>query len=175
MKPQPSSHLIYTVPLIISLTLSCTFALAGPLTNDPQGFYGIKWGHSLIESPQLTKFDSQKSLDYYRPRDLAPSIWGIPVTSIKLLSINDQFARITIHYRGEKAHQALLNELESKFGEITHPPGSMMRGLNQEYSWRGSSTEISITYQGLSERGFLAAQSRILAAEVMNTISDQSF
>ena len=91
------------------------------------------------------------------------------------MTLNDQFAQAHIHYQGEKTHEAILDYLESTYGKNSLPPGSMMRGLNQQYFWRGTVTEISLTYRGLAEQGFISIQSQILAAGLMNAVSDQLF
>ena len=48
----------------------------------------------------------------------------------------------------------------------------MIRGLNQEYSWRLEDTEISLSYRELGERGLLTIQSRILAPRFLELLSD---
>jgi len=50
----------------------------------------------------------------------------------------------------------------------------MIRGLNQEYSWRLDETEISLSYRGLGERGFLMIQSRVLAPRFLELLSDHT-
>ena len=160
------------VSLIIGLSTPC---LAGTIENDPMGFYGIKWGHSLVNHPKLSQIDSEKEIAFYRTKNSNPTAWGTPVQSIKFLTLNDQFAQAQIHYRGEKSHQAILRYLEGSYGKNSRSPGSMMRGLNQQYWWRGAVTEISMSYHGLTERGFISIQSRILAAGLLNAVSDQTF
>ena len=145
------------------------------ISNDPMGFYGIHWGHSLINHPKLQKVDSDNNIAFYSLNNTEPKAWNIPVKSMKFLAWNDQFAQALVHYQSKDTHQAILAYLESTYGKHTLAPGSMMRGLNQQFSWRGNITEISITYRGLTERGFISIQSRILAAELMNAVSDQSF
>ncbi|MGB0911204.1 MAG: hypothetical protein ACPGYT_12645 [Nitrospirales bacterium] len=146
-----------------------------PISDDPMGFYGIQWGHSLINHPKLLKIDSDNNIVFYGLNNTEPKAWDIPVESMKFLTLDDQFAQARIHYQSEDTHKAILAYLESTYGKHTFAPGAMMRGLNQQYSWRGTVTEISVTYRGLTEHGFIAIQSRILAAELMNAVSDQSF
>ncbi len=145
------------------------------ISNDPMGFYGIQWGHSLINHPQLLRIDTDNNIVYYGLNNAEPKAWDIPVESMKFLALNDQFAQVLVHYQGQDTHQAIITYLETTYGKHSLAPGSMMRGLNQQFSWRGTETEISVTYRGLTEHGFLAIQSRILAAKLMNAISDQSF
>jgi hypothetical protein len=39
----------------------------------------------------------------------------------------------------------------------------MMRGLNQQFNWRGPNTEANLTYQENVERGFVSIESRNLS------------
>ena len=145
------------------------------IENDPLGFYGIEWGQSLADRSEFQQIDSDNVVDAYTLKEPHPEVGGVPVESIKFLTFSNRFAKVTIHYKGKDIHRSLLNYLESEFGEIELNPGAMMRGLNQQYTWRGPETEITVTYQGLVERGFMAVESRILAPEIMNATQDQSY
>ncbi len=79
-----------------------------------------------------------------------------------------------IRYRNEDTHNRIKQALESEFGKIRHNRGSMIRGLNQEYSWRLEETEISLSYRGLGERGLLMIQSRILAPRFLELLSEHT-
>ncbi len=152
-----------------------SWSIAGTINNDPQGFYGIQWGHSLITRQEFIQIDVENKIASYRLKKSEPDAWGIPVKSIKFLTLNNQFAQALIYYQGEETHRSLLDHLESTYGKNKLSPGSMMRGLNQQYSWRGQLTEILMTYRGLTARGFISVQSRILAAGLLNEVSDQLF
>ena len=164
-----------TVFLLLLFFGHSTFGIAGTILKDPMGFYGIRWGHSLVNHPNFIQIDSEKDIIFYGLKNTEPKVWGIPVQSMKFLTLNDQFAQALVHYQGENTHQAILDYLEVTHGKNEFSPGSMMRGLNQQHSWRGTNTEISITYRGLTEHGFISIQSRILAAGLMNAVSDQLF
>ncbi len=168
---------LYIPAFVLALFLfgQSIYSIAGTMANDPEGFYGIRWGHSLAKHPKLLQTDSDNKIVFYGLRQTKPIAWGIPVESINFLTLNDQFAQARIHYQGQHTHLAILDYLETAYGKHEYSPGSMMRGLNQQFSWRGSTTEIAITYRGLTEHGFISIQSRILAAGLMNAISDQSF
>ncbi len=159
-----------------SLLLWAPFALGGtPIENDPQGFWGIPWGKSLAGRHDLKKIDTLPTFDIYSPATDNLQVEGIPVDKVKLYVLNDQFARALVHYKGELNHHSLLKSLESRFGKIDQAYGSMMRGLNQQYSWRGPETEITLTYHGYRERGVLTAESRILAPRFLDAFSDNAF
>jgi hypothetical protein len=145
------------------------------MEKDPLGFYGIKWGQSLGNRPEFVRIESEDHIDTYALNTPNLQIAGIQVDSIKFLTHDNRLAKVTIHYRGENNHLSLLKYLESEYGEIDLQRGSMMRGLNQQYTWRGPETEITVTYRGLVERGFMVVASRVLAPRFLDSVSDHSF
>ncbi len=96
------------------------------------------------------------------------------MTSILYVSLDDQFARVIIRYQGEQIHKQVLRFLEGQFGGLDRIPGQMARGLNQQYTWRGSETEISLTYQAGTERGYIFIDSRTLAPRFNDSITDSA-
>jgi hypothetical protein len=88
--------------------------------------------------------------------------------------VDDQFARVTIRYQGEQIHKQVLHFLEAQFGPLEHIPGQMARNLNQQYNWRGSETEINLTYQASTERGYVFFDSRTLAPRFNDHIADSA-
>ena len=146
-----------------------------PIEQDPNGFFGITWGNPLAHRKDLQEIDSSDTLHVYTLKQGTPQVAGIPMESVKLYGLNDQYARAFFRYKGEATHQSLLQHLESRFGKSGPSHGGMMRGLNQQYTWRGPETEITITYHGFRERGFLAAESRVLAPRFLDVHGDNSF
>ena len=76
-------------------------AHAVPMVNDPNGFQNLAWGVTLTARPDLEITRAGPHVNEYRLRESAPSYAGIPVESLRLLSVDEQFARVTIHYQGE--------------------------------------------------------------------------
>ena len=138
----------------------------------PPGFQGIPWGSALAELSQFVLVEPDDRVDIYEYKEGPPQFANEPVDFIKLYTIDAQFARVMIRYRNEDTHNRIKQALESEFGKIRHSPGSMIRGLNQEYSWRLEDTEISLSYRELGERGLLTIQSRILAPRFLELMSD---
>ena len=138
-----------------------------PIHNDPNGFFGIPWGNPLADRNDLKEIESDESLRVYTLKSGKPLIEGISMGSVKLYTLEGQFARILFRYQGKAIHESLVDYLETRFGKINTDYGSlygsMKRKLNQQYTWRGPDTEITITYHGYRERGFLVAESRDLA------------
>ena len=144
------------------------------MTDPLQGFQGIPWGSPLSERTQLALVDLDGRVKIYEYREDPPHFAQEPVEAIKLYTIDGQFARVMIRYRNEKTHNRLKQVLVSQFGDIRRSPGSMVRGLNQEYSWRLEETEINMSYRGLGERGLLVIQSRILAPRFLELLSEHT-
>ena len=138
-----------------------------PIHNDPNGFFGIPWGNTLAGRDDLKEIEADESFRVYTLKSGKPFIEGISMGSVKLYSLEGQFARILFRYQGKAIHESLMDYLEARFGKINHEYGSlygsMKRKLNQQYTWRGPETEITITYHAFRERGFLVAESRVLA------------
>ncbi len=159
------------------------FALAllvagAPLThavtmqNDPKGFHEIAWGASLASRADLEVTRPGAHVNEYQVKGSMPSFAGVQVDSVRLLSVDEQFARVTIRYRGDPAHKTIMAYLEREFGSVEHIPGQMMRGLNQQYNWRGTETEINVTYQENTGKGFVFIDSRTFAPRFNDMLGD---
>ena len=163
------------ISILAFLLLSGTAISGTPIEQDPKGFFGIMWGKPLAHRENLTTIDSSSSLQVYTLKQEHPNLEGIPMESVKIYGVNDQYARVLFHYQGAATHKSLMEYLEEHFGPIDQPFGTMMRGLNQQFTWRGPETEITITYHGFRERGFLSAESRVLAAKFLHINGEHSF
>lgn len=178
-------HLLRVIKSIVTklALLSCGvfFLLSGPaiggtpIQQDPKGFFNMTWGSPLANRNDLKEIDDSNVLKIYTLKQGNPHVEGIPMESVKLYGLEDQYARALFHYKGASTHQSLIRYLEDRFGKIGPSHGGMMRGLNQQYTWRGPDTEITITYHGFRERGFLTAESRVLAPRFLDVHSDHSF
>jgi len=147
-------------------------AEAGQMLNDPKGFHGIAWGTGLQSQPDFEIARRGEHVTEYRLKNVAPALADIPVDSILFSSMDDQFARVTIRYHGDHTHTRVLHYLEQQFGPIERLPGQMIRGLNQQYNWRGTDSEINLTYQAGTERGFIFLDSRTLVPRFNDFIAD---
>ena len=149
-------------------------AHAVPMVNDPKGFQSLSWGVALTTRPDLKIASAGPHVNEYQLRDSQPLFAGIPVESLRFLSVDQQFARVTIRYQGDDRHKQILTYLEQQFGSLERIAGQMMRGLNQQYNWRGTDTEINLTYHANTERGFIFIDSRTLAPRFNDHITDSA-
>ncbi|WHZ17696.1 MAG: hypothetical protein OJF52_004549 [Nitrospira sp.] len=147
-------------------------ASAITMANDPHGFRNLQWGAPLTDIPELAVANAGSRITDYEFRDRPPVYHDIPVESLHLSAVDAQFARVTIRYRGVQTHTRVLQFLEQTYGKIERIPGQMMRGLNQQYTWRGPDTEITLTYEANRDRGYLFIESRTLAPRFQDQISD---
>src|SRR5690349_9878103 len=111
-------------PLRIMQHLGCVSALllltAGPgfaitMANDPQGYQDLSWGTPLTDVPDLMVARENTHTIDYEFRDRQPVYADIPVESVQLSTVDAQFARVTIRYRGEQAHKQVLQFLERTY------------------------------------------------------------
>ena len=161
--------------VIFALTLCLlrpSLSDAVSMTNDPKGFHNIVWGSPLKTRTDLETTRKGPNFVEYQFKNTPPTFANIPVESLRLSTVDDQFARVTIRYQGEKTHERILAYLETEFGRTEHLPGQMLRGLNQQYNWRGTESEINLTYQASTERGFIFLDSRTLAPRFNDLLAD---
>ena len=145
------------------------------IEQDPKGFWGIPWGNSLQDMEEFIEIDETGMVRTFTLKEGEPQVGGIPMESMKLYTLKGKYARAIFHYRGETIHESLMHFLEINFGKTEVAQGGMMRGLNQQYTWRGPETEITVTYHGFRERGVLAAESRVLAPLFFDAFPDQAY
>ena len=164
---------------LILIVLGLTLFLLRPcptdavsMTNDPKGFQNIAWGAALQVRTDLEPTRKGANFTEYQFKNTPPSFANIPVESLRLSTVDDQFARVTIRYQGEETHKRILAYLEREFGKTEHLPGQMLRGLNQQYNWRGIESESNLTYQASTERGFVFLDSRTLAPRFNDLLAD---
>ncbi len=147
-------------------------AFAVPMTNDPRGFRELSWGVSLADHADLTVVRADDRVIDYRLKESPPRYAETEVESMVFSTIHNEFARVTIRYRGEETHKKLLTYLQQTYGTIQKIPGQMTRGLNQQYNWRGPETEINLTYESNQDRGYLFIESRTLSPRFNDHIRD---
>jgi hypothetical protein len=170
---QPASQ-TWPLVLMIAIVIGAGSAWAVPMINDPKGFHDIPWGTPLSSRLDLETIQAGPHIiEYLRKREPS-SFAGTEMTSILYISLDDQFARVMIRYQGEQVHKQVLRFLENQFGGLERIPGQMARGLNQQYTWRGSDTEITLTYQAGTERGYIFIDSRTLAPRFNDYITDSA-
>ncbi len=150
-------------------------AWTGQMTTDPKGFFNMAWGRSLAENPDLMLVEDGEQLRQYELKRGPFMLGDAEVDVLKFGSIEDQFARVTVRYHGQRTHEKVLQYLQAQFGPIERIPGSMLRGLSQQFNWRGPHTEVNLTYDRGQERGFVFIESRTLAPRFNDSLPEHAF
>jgi hypothetical protein len=140
--------------------------LAVPMTNDPGGFLNIPWKSSLEGRVDLSKPEGEGRVKEYNLVRTPLRLGDVPVSSIRLVTIDAQFARAVVRYQGNDTHDAMLAALQRWFGALDLTPGQLAAGAQpqQQFTWRGNDTEINLTYDVKREQGVLYVESRALAS-----------
>lgn len=165
--------LAFTSLVSVILTTSLIQAIS-PISHDPQGFEGIKWETALHTLDHIIFIDSDDRIQSYQFSKDTLEFADTQVESLRLQSIDGKFARVMIRYHGDNTHQAIMTYLIKNYGPVIHKPGSMLRGLTQENTWRGDETEANLNYREHGERGFLMIQSRVLAPRFLEQSSGRT-
>jgi hypothetical protein len=155
--------------MIVALALPVA---AADLANDPKGFDGIAWGVPLDGRPGFERVENAGRIKTYERRGGSFTIGRSQVDSIRYVEIDGQFARVMVRYRGKATHDAVLADLQAQHGPSDYGQGQMIRGLNQQFNWRGTDTEINLNYESRREQGYLFYDSRALAPLFNDHVGD---
>ncbi|MDH4301827.1 MAG: hypothetical protein OEV51_07100 [Nitrospira sp.] len=173
---RPAHHTMRIWPLAAMFVtmIGAKAVWAVPMANDPKGFHDIPWGTVLSSRQDLEAIRASSHIVEYLHKEKLSSFAGAEMRSILYVSLNGQFARVVIRYESEQVHKQVLSHLEGRFGQLDRIPGQMARGLTQQYNWRGTDTEINLTYQASTERGYIFIDSRTLAPRFNDDITDSA-
>ncbi|MBI5855878.1 MAG: hypothetical protein HZB35_11770 [Nitrospirae bacterium] len=167
-------HPMPTALLLLLVLLATSSVMAGPMTQDPQGFHGLLWGTALSHSPDFVLADAASRIKGYEIEDRVPRLGDTPVDLLRFVELEGRFARVTVRYHGKDTHAKVMAYLQQEFGPIDRSPGAYTRGAGQQFNWRGSETDVNLTYDATRERGFVFIDSRLLAPRFNDMITDSS-
>lgn len=173
--PQLPRTTFFAFTLIALFFTTASIVQAISMSKDPEGFRGIAWGANLASVEGLELKHAWDHIKEYRYTSDHPHLGNEAVELVKLTTVEDKFARVHIRYQGKQTHKRILAYLQKTFGTIERIPGSMVRGLNQQFTWRGPHTDINLTYQGMGERGFVYIESRELAPRFTDLLPNGAF
>lgn len=151
---------------ILAVLLMYNTVLAVPMIEDPNGFEGIPWGATLSESETFGKVEDAGRFKTYEIKAGSPTIGPAKVESMKFITIDDKFARVTVRYQGKEAHEKILAWLQTRFGPLDRTPGQFSVGPVKFYAWQGFETEITMRYESQMDRGIIFFESQILRNKV---------
>lgn len=114
---------VFGLSALLAITLR---ADAVAIAKDPKGFQNIPWGTSLAGQPHLTLARTGQHVTEYQLKNGPPRFAETEVDSLLFSTVNGQFARVTIRYRGEttppKDHDLSRTQLRGP-GTRTWPNG----------------------------------------------------
>ena len=96
----------------------------------------------------------------------SPTLGPTKVESIKFITIDDKFARVTVRYQGKDSHEKILAWLQTRYGPLDRTPGQFSVGPVKFYAWQGFETEITMRYEAQMDRGIIFFESQILRNKV---------
>lgn len=146
-------------------------AAAVPIAQDPRGYEGIPWGAAFQESADFVVVESSARIMGYELSH-PPTLGPVRVDSMRFLTIDRKFARVVVKYQGRTTHQQILAYLEQTYGPLDRTPGQLSVGALVLHNWRGTETEINLTYDEKRERGTIFFESRALAPTFQDAVSD---
>jgi hypothetical protein len=171
---RPATPVLLLLFLFLPLPLPPD-ATAGEMLNDPNGYRGIRWGAKLAEAADLTLVETVERLSEFDLKGGTPPLGEAKVETMRFIAIDEQFARVIIRYTGKGTHDKVLAYLQTQYGPLDRTPGSMMRGLSQQFNWRGDNTEVNLLYESARDRGFVFIESRILAGKFNEGINEHGY
>jgi hypothetical protein len=136
---------------------------AVPMKDDPKGFEGIPWGAAFSETADFALVEKGRRVQGYELKQGPPSFGPAKIDSMRFVTIDGQFGRVTIRYHGLDTHRQIVEFLESKHGALDRTPGQIAGKAVKQGSWRGEDTEISFTFDSRTDRGIIFVESRSLA------------
>lgn len=146
--------------------LSTQTAYAAPMVKDPKGFEGIPWGAAFSETADFVLVENDPRVKAYELKQGPPPLGPATVDVMRFLTIDGQFARVTIRYHGIDTHRQIVAYFQSTYGPLDLTPGQITRGAVQQLNWRGDETQIILTYESHKDRGIIFFESPALASRI---------
>ena len=151
----------FLIGALCSLILSGALAFAVPMQNDPNGFEGIPWGATFSETDTFIKIEDTGKSQTYELKTGAPSLGPVRVDSMRFVTSEGQFARVTVRYQSKAIHDQILVYLQSLYGSLDRTPGQIAGGSVKFFSWTGFETDVTLRYETGTDRGIIFLRARI--------------
>ena len=161
------------VAVASSLLWLSSAAFAVPMKEDPKGFEGIPWGATLSESETFGKIEDAGRLKTYELKGAPPSFGPAKVESMRFITVDDRFARVTVRYQGKATHDQLLTFLQSRYGPLDRTPGQYTGGSVKIFAWQGLETAVSLRYETRTDRGIIFFENPSLASRIEGAMAPE--
>jgi hypothetical protein len=150
-------------------------ASAVPMQNDPNGFEGIPWGATFSETDTFVKIEDTGRSQTYELKTSTPSLGTVRVDSMRFVTSEGKFARVTIRYQGKATHDQILGYLQSLYGPLDRTPGQITGGPVKFFSWTGFETDVNLRYETGTDRGIIFFESQELRRKMTDSNSSTVF
>ena len=176
-RPRAAAWLLRTslLCLLLSIVLRSILAFAVPMQNDPNGFEGIPWGATFTETDTFMKVEDAGPSQTYELKTGIPSLGPVKVDSLRFVTSEGKFARVTVRYQGKGTHDQILAYLESLYGSLDRTPGQIAGGPVKFYSWTGFDTDVTLRYETGTDRGIIFFESQELRRKITDGNSPTVF
>jgi len=135
-------------------------SLAVPMLKDPKGFEGIPWGASFSETSEFLLVENGSRIKGYELKQGPPELGSAKIDSMRFLTFDGRFARVVIRYHGQQTHERIVSYFQSLYGPLDRTPGQISKGPVQQFNWQGEDSEITLTYEGMKDRGIIFFEHR---------------
>ncbi|MBX3236449.1 MAG: hypothetical protein KF814_09870 [Nitrospiraceae bacterium] len=136
------------------------------MANDPNGFEGITWGANLADSDSFVKVEDAGRLRNFELKAGVPTLGNSNVDSMRFMTIDGQFARVTVRYHGKEVHDQVLGYLQNQYGPLDRTPGQIAGGVVKFLSWQGWDSEITLRYDTRTDQGIIFFESQTLRSKL---------
>ena len=153
----------------LSLILQSTLASAVPMQNDPNGFEGIPWGATFSETDTFVKVEDTGRSQTYELKTGSPSLGTVTVDSMRFVTSDGKFARVTVRYQGKATHDRILTYLQSLYGPLDRTPGQIAGGPVKFFSWTGFETDVNLRYETRTDHGIIFFESQELRRKLTDS------
>jgi hypothetical protein len=168
-------HHISPIGLLFSLILHGVPASAVPMQNDPNGFKGIPWGATFLETDSFMKVEDTGRSQTYELKTGTPSLGPVKVDSMRFVTSEGKFARVTVRYQGKATHDQILVYLQALYGPLDRTPGQIASGSVKFFSWTGFETDVKLRYEIGTDRGIIFFESQQLRRKMTDSNLDTVF
>lgn len=165
----------FCIGLFLLPFLQSAPASAVPMQNDPNGFEGIPWGATFSETDTFVKVEDTGRSQTYERKTSVPSLGAVPVDSMRFVTSEGKFARVTVRYQGKAAHDQILAYLQSLYGPLDRTPGQIAGGSVKFFSWTGFETDVNLRYETGTDRGIIFFESQELRRKMTDSNSATVF
>jgi len=148
------------------MILQNTLVFAVPMENDSNGFEGIPWGATFSETDTFMKVEDAGRSQTYELKTGVPSLGPVKVDSLRFVTAEGKFARVTVRYQGKATHDQILAYLQSLYGLLDRTPGQIAGGPVKVYNWTGFETDVTLRYETGTDRGIIFFESQELRRKI---------